>query len=46
VLHPGTQQPLDPDDLTPLFPIALIMQEISTEHKIEIPEPVRDVYHQ
>src|SRR5450830_492335 len=46
VLHPGTQNPLGPDDLAPLFPMALIMQEVSTEREIEIPEPVRDVYRQ
>ncbi len=46
VLHPGTHQPLGPDDLAPLFPMALIMQEVSTEREIEIPEPVRDVYRQ
>ena len=43
-LHPGTGQPLGPDDLAPLFPMALIMQEVSAEREIEIPEPVRDVY--
>ncbi len=43
-LHPGTGQPLGPDDLAPLFPMSLIMQEVSTEREIEIPEPVRDVY--
>ena len=43
-LHPGTQQPLGPEDLAPLFPMALIMQEVSTERWIEIPEPVRDIY--
>ena len=41
-LHPGTHQPLGPADLAPLFPMALIMQEVSTEREIEIPEPVRD----
>jgi tryptophan synthase beta chain len=46
VLHPGTQQPLGPGDLAPLFPMALIMQEVSPEREIEIPEPVRDVYRQ
>ena len=46
VLHPGTMQPVGPDDLAPLFPMALIMQEVSTEREIEIPEPVRDVYRQ
>jgi tryptophan synthase beta chain len=45
-LHPGTQQPLGPDDLAPLFPMSLIMQEVATERDIEIPTPVRDVYRQ
>jgi len=45
-LHPVTHQPLGPDDLAPLFPMALIMQEVSTEREIEIPEPVRDLYKQ
>ena len=44
VLHPGTLQPVGPDDLAPLFPMELIMQEVSTEREIEIPEPVRDIY--
>jgi len=44
VLHPGTRQPVGPDDLAPLFPMALIQQEVSTERYIEIPEPVRDIY--
>jgi len=46
VLHPGTLKPLGADDLAPLFPMSLIMQEVSTEREIEIPEPVRDVYRQ
>ncbi len=46
VLHPGTKQPVTPDDLAPLFPMALIMQEVSTERYIEIPGPVRQVYMQ
>jgi tryptophan synthase beta chain len=46
VLHPGTGQPIGPEDLAPLFPMALIGQEVSTEREIEIPEPVRDVYRQ
>jgi len=46
VLHPGTGQPVGPDDLAPLFPMAIIMQEVSTEREIEIPGPVRDVYRQ
>ncbi|MHA1525041.1 MAG: TrpB-like pyridoxal phosphate-dependent enzyme [Alphaproteobacteria bacterium] len=44
VLNPGTGQPIGPDDLAPLFPMALIGQEVSTEREIEIPEPVRDIY--
>ena len=43
-LHPGTQQPLVPDDLAALFPPALIAQEASTERWIEIPEEVRRIY--
>jgi tryptophan synthase beta chain len=43
-LHPGTMQPVGPDDLAPLFPMALILQEVSTEREIEIPEPVREVF--
>jgi tryptophan synthase beta chain len=43
-LHPGTGQPVGPDDLAPLFPMALIMQEVSGEGEIEIPEEVRDIY--
>ncbi|MGC4084795.1 MAG: pyridoxal-phosphate dependent enzyme [Vicinamibacterales bacterium] len=46
VLHPGTMKPVGPDDLAPLFPTSLILQEVSTEREIEIPEPVRDVYRQ
>ena len=44
VLHPGTGQPVGPDDLAPLFPMALIGQEVSAEREIEIPEPVRQAY--
>jgi len=44
VLHPGTGQPIGPADLAPLFPMALIGQEVSTEREIEIPEPVRQAY--
>jgi tryptophan synthase beta chain len=44
VLHPGTMQPVTPDFLGVLFPMSLIMQEVSTERWIEIPEPVRDIY--
>jgi len=46
VLHPGTKQPVGPDDLAPLFPMELIMQEVSAEREIEIPGPVRDIYRQ
>jgi tryptophan synthase beta chain len=42
-LHPGTLQPLGPSDLAPIFPNAIIAQEMSTERYIDIPEPVRDV---
>ena len=43
-LHPGTGEPLGPEDLAPLFPIALIEQEVSAEPEIEIPEQVREIY--
>jgi tryptophan synthase beta chain len=46
VLHPGTKQPIGPDDLAVIFPRAVIEQEMSTEREIEIPQPVRDVYRQ
>ena len=44
VLHPGTGQPIGPDDLAPLFPMSLIAQEVSSEREIEIPEAVRNIY--
>ena len=44
VLHPGTGKPVTPDDLAPLFAMALIMQEFSPESYIEIPEEVQKVY--
>src|SRR5690606_12792794 len=44
VLHPGTMQPVGPDDLAPLFAMGLIMQEVTTEREVESPEPGRDVY--
>ena len=43
-LHPGTGQPVGPEDLAPLFPTDVIIQEVSTERQIEIPEQVREVY--
>lgn len=45
-LHPGTNQPLQPEDLEPLFAKALIEQEVSTERYIEIPQTVREIYAQ
>ena len=44
VLHPGTLEPVTPDFLSVLFPMDLILQEISTEQYIEIPEEVREIY--
>jgi tryptophan synthase beta chain len=44
LLHPATKEPVTPDFLAVLFPIGLIMQAVSTERWIEIPEPVREVY--
>ena len=44
VLHPGTKEPVTPDFLSVLFPMDIIMQEISTERWIDIPEPVREIY--
>jgi tryptophan synthase beta chain len=46
VLHPGTHKPVGPDDLAPLFPMELILQEVSQEREVPIPEPVREVYRQ
>ena len=43
-LHPGTGQPIGPDDLAPLFPMAVIGQEVSTDRYIDIPERVREAY--
>lgn len=43
-LHPGTKEPVGPDDLAALFPMGLIMQEVASEPYIEIPEPVREIY--
>ena len=46
VLHPGTLKPVGPDDLAPLFPMELIMQEVTAAREVPIPEPVREVYRQ
>jgi len=43
-IHPGTGQPLGPDDLAPIFPMALIEQEMSMEPWIDIPDEVLDIY--
>jgi tryptophan synthase beta chain len=43
-LNPGTMEPAGPDDLTPIFPMGLIQQEVSAEPEIEIPDPVREIY--
>jgi tryptophan synthase beta chain len=43
-LHPGTGQPVGPDDLAPLFPGALIAQEVTGERHVPIPDEVLDVY--
>lgn len=43
-LHPGTKQPVGPQDLAPLFPMELIKQEVSRDRWIDIPDEVRDVY--
>ncbi len=44
VLHPGTGQPVGPDDLAPLFPLDLIMQEVTNDRYVEIPGEILDVY--
>ncbi len=44
VIHPGTKQPVTPDDLLPLFPMGLIEQEVSPERWIKIPDEVREIY--
>ena len=43
-LNPATKEPIGPDALAPLFPMGLIMQEVSTEKWIDIPDEVRDIY--
>src|SRR5919109_4889981 len=43
-LNPGTMQPAGPDDLTPIFPMGVIQQEVSMEPEVEIPDAVREVY--
>ncbi|MGO1318413.1 MAG: TrpB-like pyridoxal phosphate-dependent enzyme [Cellulomonadaceae bacterium] len=43
-LHPGTREPLTPDDLAPLFPLALVQQEVTTERYVEIQQTIREIY--
>ena len=43
-LSPATGEPVGPDDLSPIFPMGLIAQEVSTDPDIEIPDQVRDIY--
>jgi len=43
-LNPGTREPIGPDDLAPLFPMALIQQEVTTEKWVDIPDEVRNIY--
>ncbi|MFQ5473102.1 MAG: TrpB-like pyridoxal-phosphate dependent enzyme, partial [Dehalococcoidia bacterium] len=43
-MHPATHEPIGPEALAPLFPQALIEQEVATDRHIPIPEEVRDVY--
>ena len=44
VLHPGTKEPVGPDDLSPMFPMELIGQEVSQDRYITIPDEIRDIY--
>jgi tryptophan synthase beta chain len=44
ILHPGTGQPVGPDDLAPLFPMELILQEVSEDSEIAIPDEVLGIY--
>jgi len=43
-LHPGTHEPVGPDDLAPLFPMQLILQEVTGDSYVDIPDEVQDVY--
>ena len=44
VLHPGTMEPVTPEFLSVLFPMNIVMQEVTQERWVEVPEPVRDIY--
>ena len=46
VIHPGTGKLIGPDDLAPLFPMDLILQEVTSERFIDIPRPILDIYRQ
>jgi tryptophan synthase beta chain len=43
-LHPGTKEPISPEFLGQLFPMAVVLQAVSRDREIEIPDPVRDAY--
>ena len=43
-LNPQTMEPIGPEDLAPLFPMGLILQEVSQDSFIDIPKPVLDLY--
>ncbi len=43
-LNPQTMEPIGPEDLAPLFPMGLIMQEVSQDSFIDIPDPILDLY--
>jgi tryptophan synthase beta chain len=43
-LHPGTRQPIQPQEMAAIFPENIVAQEMSTERHIEIPQEVRDIY--
>ncbi|AKM78879.1 MAG: Tryptophan synthase beta chain [Candidatus Beckwithbacteria bacterium GW2011_GWB1_47_15] len=43
-LHPASRQPVGPEDLTPLFPMELIKQEVSVDEFVDIPDEVREIY--
>ena len=44
ILNPATNEPISPDDLAPLFPQALIKQEMAPQQYIDIPEEIKDIY--
>ncbi len=43
-LNPATGEPVGPDALAPLFPMSIIMQEVSTDRYVDIPEEVQEIY--